>query len=99
MKTAIELIDDERKRQIEVEGFTPEHDDEHKYGEIAQAAACYADPCPRLYEGTNGEKSYPIDWPWDKKWWKPEKTRIRQLVKAGALIVAEIERLQRLKNK
>lgn len=33
--------------------------------------------------------------PWDEEWWKPSDDPIRNLVKAGALIVAEIERLQR----
>lgn len=34
-------------------------------------------------------------WPWDWNWWKPTNRR-RALVKAGALIVAEIERLDRV---
>lgn len=93
MKTAIELIAEERQRQIEVEGWTPEHDDAHKEQEIAGAAACYAMPPGRREMAL----SYPVDWPWDAKWWKPTPNdRIRELVKAGALIVAEIERLQRL---
>lgn len=33
-------------------------------------------------------------WPWDAKWWKPKNTR-RDLVRAGALIVAELERMDR----
>lgn len=37
-------------------------------------------------------------WPWDGKWWKPTTAR-RDLVKAAALIVAEIERLDRLAAK
>lgn len=40
--TGIELITAERLRQVAVEGWTPEHDDEHKRGELANAAACYA---------------------------------------------------------
>lgn len=32
----------ERRRQVEAEGWTPEHDDEHSHGQIARAAACYA---------------------------------------------------------
>ena len=73
----------ERRRQISAECWTPEHDDAHRNGELAQAAACYAD----------GEFS--DIWPWDESWWKPT-TRRRNLVKAGALILAEIERLDRL---
>ena len=42
-------------------------------------------------------KRVPIPWPasWDARWWKPTGDRRRDLVKAGALIVAEIERLDR----
>ena len=43
-KTGIELIADERKRQIEVEGWTAEHDAEHYESELAYAAAVYANP-------------------------------------------------------
>lgn len=88
---AIDLIDEERSRQIQDEGWTPEHDDGHQHGELAKAAACYATP---------EESRFMLGrhiWPWDEAWWKPEPhDRIRELVKAGALIVAEIDRLQRL---
>lgn len=93
MKTGIELIAEERQRQIEVEGWTPEHDAEHEYGELAIAACCYA-----WKEGD----AYPCRqdwWPWADEWWKPSpKNRIRELQKAGALIAAEIDRLQRLNH-
>ena len=81
---AIEEIAAERQRQIEVEGWTPEHDDTHDQNELAYASACYAVGMPMA--------SY---WPWDARWWKPDPDRRRRLVKAGALIVAEIERLDR----
>ncbi|CAI1602939.1 Uncharacterised protein [Serratia fonticola] len=79
----------ERQRQIDAEGWTPQHDDEHTGGEIADAAACYA----RLGSGWSfgGGLRW---WPWDKDWLKPSDPR-RYLVKAGALILAEIERLDR----
>lgn len=43
--------------------------------------------------------STPRYWPWEPGWWKPGKgnsyaDRVRELVKAGALIAAEIDRLQ-----
>jgi hypothetical protein len=39
-------------------------------------------------------------WPWDREWWKPTpNNRIRELAKAGALIAAEIDRLQRLEER
>ncbi|HBC2886832.1 TPA: ead/Ea22-like family protein [Citrobacter freundii] len=80
----------ERQRQKTIEGWTPEHDDEHCNGELAMAAVCYINETGTV--NRNGGK--PWGWPWDASWWKP-KTRRRNLVKAGALILAEIERLDR----
>jgi hypothetical protein len=98
MKTGIELIAQERQRQIEVEGMTPEHDTQHKNGELALVAAYYAmDEQQRFDElSTNDDPNEPpTAFPWDKKWWKPSpENRIRELQKAGALIAAEIDRLQ-----
>lgn len=93
--TAIEEIAAERARQKAVEGWTEAHDDTHDHEEMASAAACYA--MPRSFRRL--AMPYVDDvlsrlWPWDSKWWKPD-TRRRDLVKAGALIVAEIERLDR----
>ena len=78
----------ERRRQIEVEGWTPDLDDEYYRMELAAAASCYASP--RYYMGSQT----PTNWPWKAAWWKPTSHR-RDLVKAGALILAEIERLDR----
>jgi len=98
MKTAIELIAEERQRQIEVEGWTQEHDDdEHNDGDLAYAGAAYA--LADLYRRTTSKGCDPTPhcWPFERGWFKPTPNdRIRELVKAGALIVAEIERLQRL---
>ncbi|EFQ6726000.1 hypothetical protein MPB54_004877 [Salmonella enterica] len=80
----------ERQRQQSVEGWTPEHDDEHCNGELAMAAVCYINDTGTV--NRNGGK--PWGWPWDASWWKPD-TRRRNLVKAGALILAEIERIDR----
>ncbi|MGU1073095.1 hypothetical protein ACSENY_01055 [Pseudomonas aeruginosa] len=79
----------ERRRQVEVEGWTPEHDDEHDNGEMALAAASYA-----AYAHIELSGDLPFCWPWDQQWWKPTTTR-RDLVKACALGLAEIERLDR----
>lgn len=94
---AIELIKLERERQISQEGYSYEHDDTEKLGELSLAAAIYA--CPR-----NLRCHIKYCWPWDKEYLKEDYThtidgRIRELVKAGALIVAEIDRLERLKSK
>lgn len=101
MKTGIELIAEERQRQIKVKGWTKEHDAEHTDGSLASAAVCYAIPSEyRHYSYCPLRKArVPDFWPWDKKWWKPcPKNRIRELVKAGALIAAEIDRLQAQKG-
>lgn len=81
----------ERRRQIEAEGWTPEHDDEHDTGALASAAGCYA-MFSLAYPA--GDPSH--FWPWDKSWWKPSPDGRRNMVKAGALILAEIERLDRV---
>jgi hypothetical protein len=95
---AIGEIAAERRRQIKVEGWTPEHDDTHGRGEMAVAAACYADPRPQMF----GDPRIlgPVRWnqdlgDWD---WNP-KDRRSNLIRAGALIVAEIERLDRARGK
>lgn len=92
----VALIAAERQRQMAVEGWTPEHDSEHAAGELAVAAACYAAPevCNSDGEtGTRPRMAILAHWPWALSWWKPGD-RIRELTKAGALIAAEIDRLQ-----
>ncbi|WP_400558788.1 hypothetical protein ACFELH_12030 [Pseudomonas aeruginosa] len=79
----------ERRRQIEAEGWTPEHDDEHNGGELADAAACYALSAAGWSTYAARER-----WPWPLEWWKPSTAR-RDLVKACSLALAEIERLDR----
>ncbi len=84
--TGIELITDERQRQIEKEGFTAEHDKQYTDGQLIGAAMTYAMP---------SDLRYPINgiWPWTMEWFKPTpNNRIRELTKAGALIAAEIDR-------
>lgn len=80
----------ERLRQVATEGWTPAHDDEYEHGELADAAGCYA-LSSELFDCA-GEPPRP--WPWPDEWWKPTSRR-RDLVKAGALILAEIERIDR----
>lgn len=83
----------ERKRQIDKEGWTLEHDDSHvtEFGEpeIAIAAACYA--MAGVLKDSDIVSTW---WPWDVASWKPTNPR-RNLIKAAALILAEIERLDR----
>lgn len=88
LSNAVQSVISERQRQQSVEGWTPEHDDEHTEGEMAEAAACYA-----MFANNQGF-SVPGLWPWAREWWKQSGQR-RDLVKAGALILAEIERIDR----
>lgn len=91
----------ERWRQVSSEGWTPEHDDEHDRGEMALAAAAYAgnagtamlDETRDIVSAHMYAKSRDL-WPWDRQLWKPKSVR-RDLVRAAALIIAEIERLDR----
>ncbi|MFF6677482.1 hypothetical protein ACET4X_26760 [Pseudomonas aeruginosa] len=76
----------ERRRQVEAEGWTPEHDDLYCAAELPRAAAAY------ILNGANYEA--PAIWPFSAKWWKPSTAR-RDMVKACALALAEIERLDR----
>lgn len=104
--TVIEEIAAERERQIKKEGWSSKHDDQHRDGSLSRAAACYAahasayqrvasDVDMTVYRKVEPRQSTgEFGWPWAAKWWKPKDPR-RDLVRAGALIVAEIERLDR----
>ena len=88
MSNAAKDVLAERQRQISAEGWTPRHDDEHGDGSMAVAAAYYA--LGRI-EGKGR-----VNWPWDRKWCKLRDER-SNLVRAAALLLAEIERLDRAK--
>lgn len=94
--TGIDLIAAERQRQIDVEGWTPAHDDHHREGEMTRSAICYADYAIGRVLGAPHLAHLPTRWPWSADWWKPSVDPVRNLVKAGALIAAEIDRLRRL---
>lgn len=109
MSEGAALIAAERERQITAEGWTPEHDDAHPYGALAAAGACYALLCTRWKDSSIlGESLTSILWPWDREWWKPAQypdppytprvhtdKKVKDLVRAGVLIAAEIDRLLR----
>lgn len=107
----------ERRRQVTVEGWTPEYDDQHNDSELAEAAVAYASHAasrgwsfadsPDEYHNDRpfppekevfgyGDVTWPKHWSWD--WWKPKDPR-RDLVRAAALLIAEIERLDRCSQK
>lgn len=93
----------ERRRHVEVEGWTPEHDDEHGDGSMARAAASYAyvagiSERERTYVSgiftLSNNRIIRDIWPWAQRWWKP-KDRYTDLKRAAALCIAEMERLLR----
>lgn len=83
----------ERQRQICAEGFDAARDDLYTQHELADAAACYASRFT-----LQNVPGVPEIWPWPAAWWKPTTYR-QDLLKAGALILAELERLDRLVGK
>ena len=94
----VERIAAERKRQLKLEGCgAADHDDKCENGQLADAAACYAATYP--IKRNDGSDPWPFMWvpaPLFRN--EPTPKRIEQLSLAGALIAAEIERLQRLRT-
>jgi hypothetical protein len=95
--TGVQRIAAERRRQTEMEGYSPTHDDEHTQGELGFAAIAYAEMGLPWHEFLE-EAAYEM-WPWDEDQFKAGGVTIpdhvRNLTKAGALIAAEIDRLTR----
>ena len=105
---AVTELAGERARQITEEGFTPEWDDRHhRPADLALAAATYA--AFSAMENENSREHHRQSlwgfvpgftgiigqlWPWPAQWFKP-RARRRELIKAGALILAQLERLSR----
>lgn len=104
------MIAEGRKRQVEAEGYTTAHDDEHAAGELARAARCYLDAADTAatvealrHYGRTGDadallaemREASAEWPWEPEAWKPSTDRLANLVRAGALVAAEIDRLHR----
>lgn len=85
-----DLIRDERLRQELEEAYTLEHDDLHTESQLARAAVAY------IRQAISPNNVRPDTWwPWSPDSWNPSEDPIRNLVKAGALIAAEIDRRQR----
>lgn len=88
----------ERVRQVDVEGWSAAHDDRHDHGEMAIAAACYALASLKACRAQSWfEKAQDVInaiWPWAPTWWKPKDPK-RDLVRAAALLIAEIARVNR----
>ena len=98
--TAIEMIAEKVRTNVEHKGYTAEHDDAHNKGELCAAATCYLDRgWLQIQQKQPREEPSkpPFIWPFESASWKPSDDPIRNLVHACALIVAEIGRLQRAK--
>lgn len=112
-KTGIELIAQERQRQVTEEGYDASHDMEHKYYELAMAAACYSAPA-KIYvmvQHHTNKIIFTDPWPFgngDKRYGYGERKndpgnvlpsphnytneeRVDLLIKAGAMIAAQID--------
>jgi len=89
MPNFLELVAEERTRQINKHGYTSEHDDDHVDGELADAAACYANTI-------NSNDELIKYWPYEPEYLKKEeKTRKDQIITACAMLMAEYDRLER----
>lgn len=107
-KSGLQLIGEERQRQKSAEGFDCTHDSPYLNSELPRAARSYLNAgmhmtihtspdCPVVTDVAQqfADLRKPFrDWPWDSAWWKPSDDPVRNLVKAGALIAAEIDRIQ-----
>lgn len=82
----------ERNRQLTAEGYSEAHDDKHISGQIAMGAAAYLAASTGHFAQANSM------WPWEHRYFKSHGDE-RDLVKAGAMVLAELDRINRLKDK
>ncbi len=88
----------ERIRQVDKEGYDPEHDDEHVNDEIAAMAALYVmpeaardwDTTSTGYGATLSMAMLPAGWIEPRM--GDRRSQCSQLVKGAAMVLAEIER-------
>lgn len=101
---AMRRIQQERFRQVEALGYSLERDDAYVLGELADAASCYAMTIgSRAEVAADGTCNVPDVWPWKPVAFTESSTsddgfvdgRLADLARAGALIVAEMERIMR----
>ena len=92
-KSGIELIFEERIKQIRKHGYTPEHDSGYKHNELLFAALAYLNTA--IYGKNVGSE----DWPFPKEFFKPDTDIVENLSKVGAFIAAEIDRIQLVRQK
>lgn len=101
LAAGVRAIADERQRQVHSEGFSAENDADYKAGVLANAALAYLQVAAMdLAAGGRthiATETPPACWPWHRLWWKPQDTR-RDLVRAGALIAAQLDAIDRQRD-
>lgn len=88
-KTGCALIEIEREKHVGL-GWDAEHDDTHKDEELRDAGIAYAVVCDDRADDP------PACWPFEITMFRRSSDKARNLVKAGAFIAAEIDRLRRV---
>ncbi len=92
MKTGIELISEMRWEQVYKHGYNNDHDSDHTGGELSKAAAALACIGTDAYveDLSNFIEDYTDEWGLCEKL---KDNRLKSLIVAGALIAAEIDRI------
>lgn len=96
----LDQIGIERQRQ-QIIGHTPAHDYTHTESELIDYAAAYALAASKRWNAVTFEEFVPNKWKHPTELSRDEKDgpkARRHLIKAAALLVAEIERLDRAAN-
>ena len=110
MKNGIELITEERNRQV-TKGYDAEHDEDESAMQLSAAAAMFISEainkdwknhthyddlgnCARFQIRDMDEKKFKECWPWPDHDGRNKSDLMTCLIKAGALIAAEIDRIQ-----
>lgn len=95
---ALNIVLAGRMHQLNNEKFAIDRDDTYTADQLAIAASCYLYAPVYPFPVATGVRA-PIQWPWNYSWWKPQGGRMKQLEKAGGLLIAEIERQLRKQRK
>jgi len=97
LSPSLQAVAAERLRQEMVEGYSAERDDAYPPGELATAAAAYL--LTSRSKDVGGAEVDPADvFPWADEHWKPADVK-RNLIKGGALCLAELDRLERMRRR
>lgn len=101
MKTGIELITEERQKQISKHGKTPEHDLEYnKHYQLCAAIAMLANVEIGYFDKNDAMDNYCPDG-WDESWWENllSKNYEEKMIIIGALAAGELDRIKLYNSK